>query len=120
MSTPNTEKAIEFQNLSWLLSHPGFWFTLLMWVVLMIAVVRISQKLWRKRAIVGFILFLAVVAAAITYYSWLSVNAYSFFIEGSVHRLTHLNFAKRAVVFFAALSSIWLVIDWVSAPRSKP
>ncbi len=108
-----------FQHIMWVLGRPDTWLTLLLWLALLIALIKIAKRLWRKRRKLWLVLFLIIVSAALTYYVWLSKNAYSFYVEGRGHEIIALRYAKLAVLILSILSMGWIIVDWFKSRQSN-
>jgi len=106
-----------YQHIIWFLGHPSVWLTLLLWVLILIAVVKITKRLRRANKNLWVILFLATVGAAILCYAWLSINAFHSYTEGNGHILQGLRYAKYIVILLSTLSGVWIITDWLKARR---
>ena len=109
-----------FQNGLWFLGDLSIWLTLIVWIFLLVAVIRIAKRLWRAGQTLWLILFIVAVSAVMSYYVWLSINAHSSYAEGLKlkQELVYLQYAKRIVVLLSLLSAVWIAFDWFKRGRN--
>ena len=108
-----------FQHLFWVLGHPETWLTLFLWIALLTAIVKIAKRLWLHRKRFWFGIFIAIVGAALTYYIWLSQNAFDLYVQGRVDEIITLRYAKLGILLLSVFSLIWIVVDWLKSRRSR-
>ena len=110
---------VAIQHLIWVLGHPETWLTLFLWIALLTAIVKIAKRLWRHQNRLWFGLFFVIVSAALTYYIWLSQNAFDLYVQGRGHEFIALRYAKRGVLILSILSLIWIIADWLKSKQSS-
>ena len=107
------------QHIIWYLGHPEVWVTLIAWFVLSIGVFKAAKIIWKRGHKIWFLLFLGVVFAAVSYYVWLSLNAYMLYIQGLGDAIIHLRHAKIIVLVLAALAFLWIIYDRLKSGDRK-
>jgi hypothetical protein len=105
--------------LIWVLGHPKTWLTLFLWITLLTAIVKIAKRLWTHGKWFWLMLFFVIVSAALTYYIWLSQNAFDLYVQGRGHEFIALRYAKRGVLILSILSLIWIIADWLKSKQSS-
>ncbi len=117
-SSNGAEPAI-FQHALWFLGHPEVWISFFLWATILIAIIKMTKRLWHLRKITHLISFLLITIVLLVFYIWLSKNAVPLYTEGRGNEVLLLSYAKRFLIAVSLLASIWIIRDLIKSKRSN-
>ena len=104
---------VYLQHLYWLMGQPTVWLTLFVWLLILVAIMKLSIILLRAKQILILFLFLCLITALISGYTWLFQQSVDLYTSGAGHLAQYMKTANWAVLALGFASGCWIIFDWV-------